>query len=115
MMRRALVAVVVIAASFAPTAPSVSAEPIPGTTCNLFPSDNIFNTDISSLAVDSHSNGWKNYMTQNAYLHPDLGTVAQQYGMPINVAPPPTPKQESTPPQLEGSSSSNSNVAGPIR
>jgi len=26
-------------------------------------------------------------MTQNTNLHPDLGTVAQQYGMPVNVAP----------------------------
>jgi hypothetical protein len=29
-------------------------------------------------------------MTQNSNLHPDLGTTAQQYGMPINVAPPPS-------------------------
>jgi hypothetical protein len=29
-------------------------------------------------------------MTQNANLHPDLGTFAQWYGIPINVAPPPT-------------------------
>src|SRR5690348_7738963 len=29
-------------------------------------------------------------MAQNANLHPDLGTFAQWYGMPINVAPPPT-------------------------
>src|SRR5260370_7383300 len=28
--------------------------------------------------------------TQNANLHPDVGTFAQQYGIPINVAPPPT-------------------------
>ena len=29
-------------------------------------------------------------MTQNANLHPDLGTFAQWYGIPVNVAPPPT-------------------------
>src|SRR5258708_9253644 len=29
-------------------------------------------------------------MTQNINIHPDLGTVAEQYGMPVNVAPPPT-------------------------
>jgi hypothetical protein len=28
-------------------------------------------------------------MTQNTNLHPDLGTFAQWYGIPINVAPPP--------------------------
>jgi hypothetical protein len=29
-------------------------------------------------------------MAQNANLHPDVGTFAQWYGMPVNVAPPPT-------------------------
>ena len=29
-------------------------------------------------------------MTQHANLHPDLGTLAQQYGLPINIAPPPS-------------------------
>src|SRR5258708_30294806 len=29
-------------------------------------------------------------MTQNANRHPDMGTFAQQYGVPVNVAPPPT-------------------------
>src|SRR5207247_3594756 len=56
----------------------------------LFPSDSIFNTDVSSLSVISQSSMWKNNMADNANLHPDLGTVAQQYGMPVNVAPPPT-------------------------
>src|SRR5690348_4078478 len=89
-MRRAFVAVLVLVAATIPAAQPVAAQPLPGTTCNLFPTDSIFNTDISSLPVDSHSNGWKNNMAQNAYLHPDLGTVSQQYGMPVNVAPPPS-------------------------
>ena len=87
--RAALVAVAAVVLALLPTTTNVAAQPIPGTTCNLFPSDSIFNTDVSSLAVASQSNGWKNNMTQNANLHPDLGTVAQQYGMPVNVAPPP--------------------------
>ncbi len=62
----------------------------PGTTCNLFPSDSVFNTDISNLPVSPQSATWMSNMTQNSNLHPDLGTVAQQYGMPINVAPPPS-------------------------
>ena len=73
-----------------PAAPPVMAQPIPGTSCNLFPADSIFNSDISSLPVNAQSATWTSNMTQHSNLHPDLGTVAQQYGMPINVAPPPT-------------------------
>ena len=62
----------------------------PGTNCSLFPGDSIFNTDISSLPVNSQSATWTSNMAQNANLHPDMGTFAQQYGMPVNVAPPPT-------------------------
>ena len=62
----------------------------PGTTCTLFPFNSVFNTDISALPVNSSSQTWLGNMSQNANLHPDLGTVAQQYGMPMNVAPPPS-------------------------
>jgi len=62
----------------------------PGTSCNMFPSDSVFNTDISSLPVNTQSATWMSNMAQNANLHPDMGTVAQQYGMPVNVAQPPT-------------------------
>ncbi|HEV8597229.1 MAG TPA: hypothetical protein VGR23_05865 [Candidatus Dormibacteraeota bacterium] len=72
------------------TAPPAAAQPLPGTTCALFPASNILNTDISSLSVHSQSATWKSNMALNTNLHPDLGTVAQQYGMPVNVAPPPT-------------------------
>ena len=88
--RLAAIAVASVVIALVPATSNVAAQPIPGTTCSLFPSDSVFNTDISSLGVDSHSNGWKNYMTGNTFLHPDLGTVAQQYGMPVNVAPPPS-------------------------
>jgi hypothetical protein len=30
-------------------------EPIPGTTCSLFLSDSVFNTDVSALPVNSQS------------------------------------------------------------
>jgi hypothetical protein len=72
------------------TAGPAAAQPIPGTTCSLFPSDSIFNTDVSALPVHPQSATWKGNMAQNPNLHPDFGTVAQQYGIPINVAPPPT-------------------------
>jgi hypothetical protein len=66
------------------------AQPPPGTTCSLFPADSVFNADISALPVGSQSPTWMSNMTQNANLHPDLGTFAQWYGIPLNVAPPPT-------------------------
>ncbi len=79
------------AAALVVVAPSTaSAEPLPGTTCSMFPSDAIFNTDISSIPVNGQSATWISNMTQHAYLHPDFGTFAQEYGIPINVAPPPT-------------------------
>src|SRR5881628_1106717 len=31
---------------------------IPGTNCAVFPADNIWNTDISTLPVNSHSAAW---------------------------------------------------------
>jgi len=78
------------AVTLASPAATAEAQPLPGTTCSLFPSDNILNTDISAAPVHALSSTWKADMAQNANLHPDLGTVAQQYGMPINIAPPPT-------------------------
>src|SRR2546423_11285593 len=67
-----------------------AAQPLPGTSCSLFPANSIFNTDISGLPVNAKSATWMSNMTQQANLHPDLGTFAQQYGIPINVAPPPS-------------------------
>jgi hypothetical protein len=67
----------------------VAAQSLPGTTCALFPADNILNADISGLPVNAQSSTWKSNMAQNTNLHPDLGTLAQWYGMPVNVAPPP--------------------------
>ena len=90
-MKAAAIAVVAAFALFTPvTAQASPAGSYPGTTCNLFPADNILNTDISTLPVNTQSAQWMSNMTQNSNLHPDLGTTALQYGIPINVAPPPT-------------------------
>src|SRR5438132_11649793 len=67
----------------------VQAQPLPGTSCSLFPADSVFNADVSALPVHAQSGTWMSNMAQSANLHPDLGTVAQQYGIPTNVAPPP--------------------------
>ena len=82
----ALTGLMLAAAGAAPAA----AQPLPGTTCSLFPSNNILNADISTLPVSAQSATWKGNMAQNTNLHPDLGTLAQQYGMPVNVAPAPS-------------------------
>src|SRR5712691_12382224 len=66
------------------------AQPLPGTSCSLFPADSIFNADVSALPVNAQGAAWMSNMTQYSNLHPDVGTFAQQYGIPINVAPPPT-------------------------
>ncbi|HET7467626.1 MAG TPA: fibronectin type III domain-containing protein [Candidatus Dormibacteraeota bacterium] len=93
---------------------SASAQPLPGTSCNLFPASSIFNTDISSLPVNAKSATWMSNMTQNANLHPDFGTFAQEYGIPINVAPPPTTPTHLTPTFLYDSESDHPAEGYPI-
>src|SRR5260370_7039501 len=75
----------------------------PGTNCSLFPGDSIFNTDISSLPVNSQSAPWTSNMAHNPNLHPDMPTFAPQYGVPVNGAPPPT--TSATPPLIYTSDS----------
>jgi hypothetical protein len=79
-----------LALSSAAAAVPAAAEPVPGTTCGLFPSDAVFNTDVSGLPVNIQSATWMSNMTSRSVLHPDFGTFAQGYGIPINVAPPPS-------------------------
>src|SRR5262245_36091677 len=93
---------------------ATSAQPLPGTSCNLFPANSIFNTDISSLPVSSSSATCMSNMTQHPNLHPDLGTTAQQYGIPINVAPPPTTPTNLTPTFLYNSESDHPAEGYPI-
>jgi hypothetical protein len=67
--------------------------PVPGAPgCPMFPSDNIWNTDISSLPVDVHSTQWLASMSASStFLHPDFGPSGDPtnpYGMPYTVVPP---------------------------
>jgi hypothetical protein len=66
-------------------APPRVAATIPGTTCPVFPADNIWNTDISHLPVNPHSSAWlaSTGATTGRLLHPDFG--APPYGIPFNV------------------------------
>ena len=75
---------VVAALLVAAPAPVQAASP-PGTTCSVFPADNIWNTDISVLPVNSHSAAWlgSTGATTGRLLHPDFGGAP--YGIPFNV------------------------------
>ena len=61
------------------------AAPPPGTSCSVFPADNVWNTDISKLPVNSHSAAWlgSTGATSGRLLHPDFG--GPPYGIPFNV------------------------------
>ena len=58
---------------------------LPGTTCPAFPADNVWNTPITGLPVDSHSATWlANMAAESTYLHPDYGPGggSSPYGIP---------------------------------
>src|ERR1700681_528730 len=57
----------------------------PGTSCPVFPADNVWNTDISALPVNSHSAAWLSSTgaASGRLLHPDFG--GPPYGIPLNV------------------------------
>jgi len=55
----ALLAGVVMCAGLAMVgAPALAGTVLPGTDCPMFPADNVWNTDISTLPVDPHSATW---------------------------------------------------------
>src|SRR5881398_1587025 len=61
-----------------------AAAPPPSTTCSVFPSNNIWNTDISKLPVHVRSAQWLASMAASTTkLHPDFG--GPPYGFPYNV------------------------------
>ena len=62
----------------------VAAAVVPNTTCHVFPADNVWNTDISRLPVNSHSAAWLSSAQASTHnLHPDFG--GPPYGIPFNV------------------------------
>jgi hypothetical protein len=72
-----------------PARPAHAAN-VPGTACSVFPSDNIWNTDISNLPVNSNSAVWVSSTTPSSgKLHPDFG--GPPYGIPFNLATNATP------------------------
>jgi hypothetical protein len=77
-------AVVALLGAIAPAA-AVHASAPPGTSCSVFPADNVWDTDISNLPLNSHSAAWlaSTGATSGRLLHPDLG--GPPYGIPFNV------------------------------
>jgi hypothetical protein len=64
--------------------PPASAADVPGTSCRVFPTNNVWNMDISNLRVHAKSNTWKAAMhARTTKLHPDFGPPS--YGMPFDV------------------------------
>ena len=68
-------------------------SPLPGApNCPIFPTDNVWNTDVSGLPVDSHSAAWLASMdSATTNLHPDFGPSgdpSNPYGMPYTVVSP---------------------------
>ena len=58
--------------------------PVPGSSCRVFPADNIWNVDVSKLPVATKNKVWKRSMhAGSTSLHPDFGPPA--YGMPFDV------------------------------
>ncbi|MGO9079762.1 MAG: hypothetical protein ACLQDY_12060 [Streptosporangiaceae bacterium] len=56
--------------------------------CPMFPADNVWNTDISRLPVDSRSAAWLRSMdSATTYLHPDFGPDqgGYPYGIPYTI------------------------------
>jgi hypothetical protein len=72
------------AAAPAPVTRPAARDPIPGTNCAVFPADNVWNTDISSLPVHPKSAAWLASMNAGSTkLHPDFGRPP--YGLPYAV------------------------------
>jgi hypothetical protein len=72
------------ASAAAATGPVVPGAP----NCPMFPADNIWNTDISKLPVDSHSAAWLRSMdSSTTFLHPDFGPNqgGYPYGIPYAI------------------------------
>jgi hypothetical protein len=81
------VAVALVAAVVPSALPrSVAAATVPGTSCRVFPADNVWNADISGLPVNSRSAAWLASTGASTHmLHPDFG--GPPYGIPFNVVP----------------------------
>jgi hypothetical protein len=83
----ALAAILAVSGSVAAVPASArppSRAPVPGTPCTVFPTDNVWNLDVSNLPVHAKSKVWKQSAdAKTTLLHPDFGPAP--YGLPVDV------------------------------
>ncbi len=57
--------------------------------CPVYPKNNYWNTPVTQLGVDPHSDAWMSHMSPDSFLHPDFGkSYGEQpvpYGIPITL------------------------------
>jgi hypothetical protein len=87
-MRRSLVATLAILLALCPVARARwnPRQPLSPVSCQIFPADNVWNADISTLPVDGRSADYVNSIGATVPLHPDFGT--KKIGIPYAVATP---------------------------
>src|SRR4029077_758753 len=65
--------------------------PVPGSSCTVYPANNVWNMDVSKLPVAAKNKIWKRSLhAGSTLLHPDFGPPA--YGMPFDVVDASHPK-----------------------
>jgi hypothetical protein len=73
----------------ATTAGAATDRALPGSSCTVFPANNYWHADISTLPVSRRSAAWMSHMSPDSHLHPDFGPSfgAQPvpYGIPYTV------------------------------
>ena len=63
---------------------TAAARSVPGTTCAVFPPNNVWHMDVSALPVSPRSSMWKRAtLAGSTFLHPDFGPPS--YGIPYAV------------------------------
>ena len=87
-----LAGLLTLSTSFVEAGVAAAGTPLPGApNCPMFPADNVWNTPITNLPVDSHSAAWLASMNAGSTnLHPDFGPSgdpSNPYGMPYTVVP----------------------------
>jgi hypothetical protein len=75
-----------LALASGPSALPVAAADVPGTSCNVFLGNNVWNMDVRKLPVHPKSATWKRAThAGTTRLHPDFGPPS--YGIPFDVVP----------------------------
>jgi hypothetical protein len=76
---------VLTAAIAQPSGAAGAARAVPGTTCTVFPANNVWHMDISKLPVNTKSATWlASAGASTTHLHPDFGPP-KDYGIPWDV------------------------------